>query len=197
MKTELILASESSVRRQILTNANIRFKSVSATIDEEGIKKGCLIEKIKLDRISDILADYKAKKISSKFPGTLVLGCDQTLIFNDKLLSKITKKTDIFNRLKSMNGNKHSLFSSAVIYLDNVSIWRITTKATLKMRNNKEAYLKEYIDRNYNQIVRSAGCYMMEGEGVRLFSEIEGDYFSILGIPLLPVLNFFYTRGEI
>jgi septum formation protein len=197
MKKELILASESQIRIQILKNAKINFKSVPAKVDEVNIKKSCLIENINLEQISDILADYKAKKVSAKYPGTLVLGCDQTLIFKNKLLSKIRKKKEIFNRLKGMSGKTHTLFSSAVIYLDNISIWRITTKATLTMRKNSDAYLKEYIDQNYNQIVHSTGCYMIEGEGIRLFNQIEGDYFSILGIPLLPVLDFLYTRGEI
>jgi septum formation protein len=197
MKKELILASESQIRIQILKNAKINFKSVPAKVDEVNIKKSCLIENINLEQISDILADYKAKKVSAKYPGALVLGCDQTLIFKNKLLSKIRKKKEIFNRLKGMSGKTHTLFSSAVIYLDNISIWRITTKATLTMRKNSDAYLKEYIDQNYNQIVHSTGCYMIEGEGIRLFNQIEGDYFSILGIPLLPVLDFLYTRGEI
>jgi len=197
MKKELILASESQIRIQILKNSKINFKSVPAKVDEVNIKKSCIIKNINLAQISDILADYKAKKVSAKYPEALVLGCDQTLIFKNKLLSKIRKKKEIFNRLKGMSGEKHTLFSSAVIYLDNISIWRITTKATLTMRKNSDAYLKKYIDQNYNQIVHSTGCYMIEGEGIRLFNQIEGDYFSILGIPLLPVLDFLYTRGEI
>ena len=197
MKKELILASESQIRIQILKNSKINFKSVPAKVDEGNIKKSCIIKNINLAQISDILADYKAKKVSAKYPEALVLGCDQTLIFKNKLLSKIRKKKEIFNRLKGMSGEKHTLFSSAVIYLDNISIWRITTKATLTMRKNSDAYLKKYIDQNYNQIVHSTGCYMIEGEGIRLFNQIEGDYFSILGIPLLPVLDFLYTRGEI
>ena len=197
MKKELILASESQIRIQILKNSKINFKSVPAKVDEVNIKKSCIIKNINLAQISDILADYKAKKVSAKYPEALVLGCDQTLIFKNKLLSKIRKKKEIFNRLKGMSGEKHTLFSSAVIYLDNISIWRITTKATLTMRKNSDAYLKEYINQNYNQIVHSTGCYMIEGEGIRLFNQIEGDYFSILGIPLLPVLDFLYTRGEI
>ena len=96
-----------------------------------------------------------------------------------------------------MNNNEHTLFSSAVIYQDNIPIWSTTTKAILKMRNNNNNYLNEYIDRNYNQIVRSTGCYMIEGEGIRLFKKIEGDYFTILGIPLLPILDFLCIRGEI
>ena len=197
MKTELILASESSIRSKILTNANIHFKSVPAKIDEESIKKSCLVESIKLEQISNILADYKAKKISLKYPGVMVIGCDQTLIFKNELLSKTKNRTDVFNRLQSMNNNEHTLFSSAVIYQDNIPIWSTTTKAKLKMRNNNDNYLNEYIDRNYNQIVRSTGCYMIEGEGIRLFTKIEGDYFTILGIPLLPILDFLCIRGEI
>ena len=146
--------------------------------------------------ISEILADSKARKVSLNNKLSVVIGCDQTLIFNNTILSKQKNKKDILERLYTLNNNTHTLLTSAVIYSHSKLVWKTTTKVILKMHHNDKQYLKDYVNRNYNQIVNSSGCYMIEGEGVRLFEHIEGDYFSILGMPLVEILSFLNLNSE-
>ena len=120
-----------------------------------------------------------------------------TLIFKKKLLSKVKEKSDVINRLYQLNNCEHHLYTSAVIYFENNPIWRVTNKAKLRMKNNSDAYITDYVKRNYDYIVKTTGGYMIEGEGVRLFKYIEGDYFSILGLPLIQILKFLNVRGKI
>ena len=150
-----------------------------------------------LSEISQKLAETKAKTISLESPNAYVIGCDQTLIFQKKLLSKVKEKPDVINRLHELNNDEHILYTSAVICFENKPIWRITKNAKLEMKNNSDGYIMDYVKRNYDCIVKTTGCYMIEGEGIRLFKHIDGDYFSILGLPLIPILNFLNARGEI
>ena len=197
MQMTLILASKSETRAKLLTNANVHFVCKRPNIDEKYLKMHFLLNGVDVSKISGKLAESKAKKVNLENPNAFVIGCDQTLIFKKKLLSKVKEKSDVINRLYQLNNCEHHLYTSAVIYFENNPIWRVTKKAKLRMKNNSDSYIINYVERNYNYIVKTTGCYMIEGEGVRLFKYIEGDYFSILGLPLIQILNFLNARGKI
>ena len=196
IKPDIILASNSPTRQKLLVNANISFRTITSNVDEALIKQHCKNNNIPIYEISEILADSKARKVSLNNKLSVVIGCDQTLIFNNTILSKQKNKKDILERLYILNNNTHTLLTSAVIYSHSKLVWKITTKVILKMRYNDKQYLKDYVNRNYNQIVNSSGCYMIEREGVCLFEHIEGDYFSILGMPLVEILSFLNLNSE-
>jgi len=196
MKPDIILASNSPTRQKLLVNSNISFRTITSNVDEALIKQHCKNNNIPIYEISEILADSKARKVSLNNKLSVVIGCDQTLIFNNTILSKQKNKKDILERLYTLNNNTHTLLKSAVIYSHSKLVWKKTTKVILKMHYNDKQYLKDYVNRNYNQIVNSSGCYMIEGEGVRLFEHIEGDYFSILGMPLVEILSFLNLNSE-
>ena len=197
MKNKIILASNSLIRKKLLSTANIEFQTIISNVDETLIKNKFRTKNISLYKVSEILADNKARKVSLDNKNSIVIGCDQTLIFKNKILSKQKTKKEVFERLYLLNGKKHTLLTSAVIYSKFKIVWKLTTKATLKMHSNDTDYIKDYVERHYNQIVNSPGCYMIEGEGVRLFKHIDGNYFSILGIPLIEILSYLYLNGEL
>ena len=197
MQMTLILASKSETRAKLLTSANVDFVCTKPNIAEENLKIHFLLNGTDVSKISGKLAETKAKKINLESPSAFVIGCDQTLIFKTKLLSKVKERSDVINRLYQLNNCEHHLYTSAVIYFENNPIWRVTKKAKLRMKNNSDAYITDYVKRNFDYIVKTTGCYMIEGEGVRLFKYIEGDYFSILGLPLIQILNFLDARGKI
>ena len=195
--SELILASGSSIRAELLRNAGIAFDVVVPRIDETAIKASLIPEGAKTRDIADTLAEMKARKVSQKFRSSWVIGCDQVLDLNGDILSKPTNQMDALSQLKSLRNTSHSLFSAAVIYFDGEPVWRHVGKVRLRMRNFSDAYLKTYIERNWDQIRYSVGSYQLESEGVRLFSQVEGDFFHVLGLPLLEILNFLSMRGVI
>ena len=193
----LILASKSKTRAKLLSNANIDFVCKKPNIDEDNLKMYFLLNDTDLSKISGKLAEFKAKKISLKNPNAYVIGSDQTLILKKKLLSKANEKSEVINRLRQLNNCEHHLYTSAVIYFESNPIWRVTEKAKLGMKDNNDRYITDYVKRNYDYIVKTTGCYMIEGEGVRLFKHIEGDYFSILGMPLIEILSFLNLNNEL
>lgn len=195
--SELILASGSSIRAELLRNAGIAFDVVVPRIDETAIKASLIPEGAKTRDIADTLAEMKARKVSQKFRSSWVIGCDQVLDLNGDILSKPANQMDALSQLKSLRNTSHSLFSAAVIYLDGEPVWRNVGKVRLRMRNFSDAYLETYIERNWDQIRYSVGSYQLESEGVRLFSQVEGDFFHVLGLPLLEILNFLSMRGVI
>ncbi len=197
MSIPLILASGSAIRAQLLENAAVPFLVKVARVDEETIKHALRAEQAKPRDIADALAEMKARKISDKTPGAMVLGCDQVLDFNGELLSKPKSPEDAVQQLQALRGNRHMLLSAVVIYQDGEPIWRHVGQVRLRMRDSSDAYLQGYVDRNWHSIQHAVGAYKLEEEGVRLFSNIDGDYFNVLGMPLLELLNFLTLRGVI
>ncbi|MFT4959870.1 MAG: septum formation protein [Paracoccaceae bacterium] len=197
MPIPLVLASGSAIRAQLLKNAGVAFSVQLPRIDEQSIKQSLIAEDISPRDIADALAEMKAGKISDKTPGSLVLGSDQVLDFDGTLLSKPQSPDEALAQLKSMRGKRHRLFSAAVIYEDGKPVWRHVGRVTLHMRAASDAYLQGYVERNWPEIGHAVGAYMLEQEGVRLFSRIEGDYFHVLGMPLLEILEYLTVRGII
>lgn len=197
MPTPIILASGSSIRRQLLQNAGVDFEVQTARVDEQSIKASLLSEAAKPRDIADALAEYKALRVASKRPDALVIGCDQVLEHDGALLSKATSAEDLKRQLTQLRGATHRLHSAAVIFEDGKPVWRAVKEAKLTMRDVSDSYLDAYIARNWETVQHCVGGYQLEGEGARLFAQIVGDYFTVLGIPLLDVLNYLSLKGAI
>ena len=195
--TTLVLASGSKIRRTLLQDAGLAIEVNKPLLDEEAIKAAMLAEGAPPRDIADILAQEKALKISRKFPDATVLGCDQVLDFNGTLLSKPASPDDVRAQLRAMRGKRHSLLSAAVICEGGKPIWRHIGQVRLTMRDFSDSYLDSYISRNWDEIRHCVGGYMLEKEGVRLFSRIEGDYFNVLGLPMIELMNYLTIKGVI
>ncbi len=197
MAAPLILASGSEIRRTLLENAGVQASVQVARIDEETIKTSLLADGATPRDIADALAEGKAHKVSLKNPDALVIGCDQVLALGQDLLSKPKTADDAIGQLRRLRGNTHQLLSAAVIYENGAPKWRQVGVARLTMREFSDEYLADYVARNWDSIQHSVGGYKLEEEGVRLFSRIDGDYFTILGIPLLELLTYLTIRGTL
>ncbi|MBV2359409.1 Maf family protein [Thalassococcus sp. CAU 1522] len=197
MKTALILASGSHIRAQMLSSAGLTFDIDSPRIDEDAVKASLRAEGATARDIADALAESKARKIAARHPQSLVLGCDQVLEFEDTVLSKPETRDEARDQLIVLRGRQHSLHSAAVLYRDGNPVWRHVDTARLTMRRFSDAYLDAYLDRNWPSVASSVGGYKLEEEGVRLFARIDGDHFTILGLPLLPLLNNLSLTGTI
>ncbi len=197
MSSTLILASGSQIRGQLLRQAGISHEVVVPRVDEQMVKEALQAEEATPRDIADALAELKARKVSEKHPEALVIGCDQVLDHQGKLLSKPKSREDAIHQLQSLRGDKHSLLSAAVICEDGRPIWRHVGQVRLRMRDISDAYITAYIDRNWDSIQHAVGCYKLEEEGVRLFTSIQGDYFHVLGMPFLELINYLTLRGDL
>ena len=197
MSEELVLASASRIRADLLTAAGVKFCTKVARIDEATIIDSLVSEKLLPRDIADALADLKAQRVSGQTPGAIVLGCDQILECAGVLSAKPTSPHELKSQLIGLRGQTHQLHSAAVIYHSGQPIWRFVGTAKLKMRFFSDAYIDQYITDNWSTVRHCVGGYALEAEGVRLFSKIDGDYFTVLGLPLLEVLAFLTERGVI
>ena len=197
MPQPLVLASTSDIRQTLLRNAGLDFDVVAARVDEETVRNSMLAEDASPRDIADALAELKATKVSAKRPDDLVIGCDQVLNLQGRLLSKPTTPEEARAQLGDMRGKRHDLLSAAVICEGGKPIWRHVGVVRMTMRSFSDVYLDGYIARNWESIRHSVGAYKLEEEGVRLFSRIEGDYFTVLGMPLLDLLSYLTLRGDI
>lgn len=197
MSVPLVLASGSAIRARLLENAGLAFRTAVPRVDEQAIKQALIAENATPRDIADTLAEMKARRISDKIPGALVIGCDQVLEFDGALISKPASADSALAQVKAMRGKRHRLLSAAVVCQDGSPVWRHVGQVRLTMRQSSDAYLADYVARNWNSIRHAVGAYKLEEEGVRLFTAIDGDYFNVLGMPLLELLNFLAVRGEI
>lgn len=197
MPMPLMLASASPTRAEMLRRAGIAIEVHPARIDEEALKESLAQENATPRDIADALAEQKARKVSARFDGKLVLGADQILDFDGAALSKPATRDEAHAQLDKLRGKDHRLFSAAVLARDGVPVWRAIDTVRLTMRAISDTYMGDYIDRNWPDISGSVGGYRIEEEGVRLFSNIEGSHFAILGLPLLPLLTHLAMIGEI
>ncbi|MGJ8615931.1 MAG: Maf family protein [Sulfitobacter sp.] len=197
MVQPLILASGSDIRAKLLRQADVDHVVERPRVDEEMIKQAMIAEVATPRDIADALAEMKARRVSDKHPGALVLGCDQVLDHRGNMLSKPVDRCDAIKQLSALRGDRHSLLSAAVLYEDGKPIWRHVGQVRLRMREVSDGYIVDYVARNWDSIQHTVGCYKLEEEGVRLFSNIEGDYFHVLGMPLLELLNYLTLRGDL
>ena len=195
--TELILASASSVRASVLKNAGIPFRIEPAAIDEETIKAGLFGQGRQPREIADALAEAKALDRSRAIPDALVLGADQVLVFENECISKSSSLEDARRLLRRLRGNLHRLISAMVLTQNGEPVWRHLETATLWMRQFSDAFLDTYLADEGQSLLGGVGCYRLEGRGIQLFTRIEGDYFAILGLPLLPLLSALRERGVV
>ena len=197
MVTPIILASGSEIRGRLLQQANIPHAVEKPRVDEDAIKLAMQKDGATPRDIADALAEAKARRISAKHPEALVLGCDQVLDHRGEMMSKPTSRADAIAQLTRFRGDRHMLLSAAVLYESGRPIWRHIGPVRLRMREVSDTYIADYVERNWESIRHSVGCYKLEEEGVRLFSSIEGDYFHVLGMPLLELMNYLVLRGEL
>jgi septum formation protein len=190
----LLLASKSETRRHMLEAAGVSFEPVSAPLDEEAAKAGLAAAGFEARDMAEMLAEMKAKSVSAG--DALVLGADQILERDDgSILSKPESRDDALAQLRSLAGRTHSLHSAAVIAQNGERIWAATESAALTVRPLGDAFLEDYLDREYEAVRWNVGGYRVEGLGAQLFERIEGSHFAVLGLPLLPLLSFLRARG--
>lgn len=193
----LILASASKTRLKLLQAAGVEAEALPARIDEEAIRLSLEAEAAKPRDIADTLAEMKARKLAEKHPDALVLGCDQVLSFDGKVWGKPETPDQARDHLRALRGQTHTLISAIVAYEKAEPVWRYVSEARLTMGRFSDEFLDDYIARNWDSIRHSVGGYKLEEEGVRLFIDIRGDHFTILGLPLLPLLAWMGNRGFI
>ena len=184
----VILASKSASRNALLSAAGVRFEARSPGVDEAAAKASLLAEGSGPREVADALAELKAVRISARAEG-LVIGADQTLDLDGQLIDKAESLQEARERLTALRGRPHKLHSAVVVARDGAPIWREVKSATLWVRPFSEAFLDDYLAREGEALLGSVGCYRLEGLGVQLFERIEGDYFTILGLPMLGLLD--------
>lgn len=195
-RTLVSLASKSAARQAILRNAGVTFEAVGSGVDEDAAKAGLLAEGASPREVADALAELKAFKVSTKRPG-LVIGSDQTLDLDGVLYDKVDTVEAARERLLQLRGKVHKLHSAVVVARDGQPIWRVVETTKLSVRNFSDAWLDGYLERNAPDILSSVGCYFLEGEGVQMFDRIDGDYFAILGLPVVGLFDFLRLHGAL
>ena len=190
MLSKIILASKSKVRKEILNKNNIQCVVEPSNVDEDIVKKSLLKEKATPEIISKNLAELKANKISNKNRNLLVLGADSVIDLDGELISKPNDREEAFGILKKLNGRKHSLISSVCISLNGNMTWNYTDKAFLTMKKMGEDELKNYLKKISDEALYAYNVYQIEGEGRHLFSKIEGDRNTIMGLPVQKIKDY-------
>lgn len=197
MASALVLASGSETRAKLLRNAGLEIETVPARIDEASMRAALLAEDAPPRDVADTLAQMKAEKVSRKVPEALVLGCDQVLEHRGAIFSKPQSVDDALSQLKTLRDDRHRLLSAAVVCQGGKPLWRHVGVVRLQMRSFSDAWLDGYVARNWESIRDCVGCYKLEEEGVRLMSRVEGDYFTVLGLPLIELLGWLTVRGDL
>ncbi|WP_026942850.1 Maf family protein [Hellea balneolensis] len=192
----VILASGSQIRRKLMSDAGLEFEVIVKPVDEAAIKASMLAESARLRDIADALAEAKAMRVSRIEEG-LVIGADQIMVMDGELYDKPKDINDARERLKLMRGKTHFLVGAVVICEGGQAVWRHMAKTKLTMRDFSDGFLEDYIEKEDDLLTKSVGAYRFEGLGAQLFSHVEGDFFSILGLSLLPVMDYLRLRGAI
>ena len=191
----LILASASPARRRLLAAAGVDFGTHPAGVDEGALKTAMLRDGASPTEIAERLAETKARRISASNPGALVLGADQILTMDGEILSKPNDLAEARAQLERLSGRTHRLIAALCVVETGRPVWRDRDEVELTVRRLSRGFLDAYLDAAGQDVLTSVGCYRLEGLGIQLFSAIEGDYFTVLGLPLLPLLVFLRDRG--
>ncbi len=194
---EIVLASASRTRRAMLDSAGIDFRIAPANIDEDAIKHSMLADGATGSDIAATLAEQKARRVAPAFPGQPVLGSDQILLLDGIIVSKPADRAAALSQLKMLRGRDHFLVSSACILLDGEPVWRGSDSARLTMRNFSDEFAEAYLDAVGDIALEGPGAYRIEGLGAQLFTRIEGSHFTVLGLPLLALLDYLRTQGDL
>ncbi len=193
----VVLASASPTRTRLLNDAGLTVRTIPADIDEAPIKDAMRAEDASVTDTATALAETKAMRVSMKCPADLVIGADQMLECDGRWYDKPHGLADVRAHLQTLRGRRHTLVTSAVVVQNGARLWQHSDTADLVMRSFSDAFLDEYIAAAGEDALTSVGGYRLEGLGAQLFESVRGDYFTILGLPLLPLLDFFRTRGAI
>jgi septum formation protein len=195
--TALILASQSPFRRMLMENAGLAFETQAAEIDERAIETALGARNPRPPEIAEALAIEKALDVARRNPGALVIGSDQTLSLDGRVFHKPADMSEAKAHLSAMSGRTHSLNCGIALVRDGQTLWSHVSIAHLTMRPLSEAFIDGHLARVGPRVLASVGAYQLEGEGVQLFDRIDGDYFTILGLPLLPLLAKLRDLGAI
>ena len=187
---EIILASKSQVRKEILDKNNISNRVEPSNVDEDAVKNSLIKENASPTDISKNLAELKANKISQKYPDNFVLGADSVIDLEGHIISKPSDRSEALEILKKLNGKKHNLISSVCISKNGTMIWNYSDKATLTMKMFNEKELKNYLSKLSDEALYAYNVYQIEGEGRNLFSNIEGDENTIMGLPIKKIKEY-------
>jgi len=197
MAEKLILASGSPYRKALLENAGIDIEAVPAQVDERAVEATLEGSGLTPDDVALVLAEAKADEVSGRHPGALILGCDQTLSLGEEVLHKPADMEAARRQLLRMSGKAHSLNSALVLMRDGEALWRHVSVANLTMRELSPTFVGRYLAAVGDKALTSVGAYQIEGRGIQLFEKIDGDYFTIVGLPLLPLLAELRRMGAI
>ena len=192
---DIILASTSKIRGKILSAAGIKFSVLNSELDEEQAKNS--LTELSPQRISLELARLKSEKISRQHPNAMTIGADQVLGFKDQIFNKPVSRADAESQLSMLRNATHTLYSAVSCAIAGAEVWNHCSEARLTMRDFTPDFLSSYLDSSPADYLSSVGAYRLEESGIQLFEKIEGDYFTILGLPILPLLGFLRQRGII
>ncbi|MBY6264695.1 Maf-like protein [Azospirillum sp. 412522] len=191
----LVLASGSRTRAAMLERAGVTAVLDRPLVDEDEVKAAGRAEGVSADIVAEALAELKAQRITRRHPGALVVGADQMLECEGRWFDKPADRAAARDQLLDLRGRTHRLVSCAVVVRDGERMWHRIDSARLTMRNFSESFLDDYLDQAGDEVLHSVGAYQLEGLGAQLFHRVEGDFFTILGLPLLPLLGFLRVHG--
>ena len=197
MTQEIILASGSPHRRSLLENAGVEFSAEKPAIDERAVEAALAGSGATPEDVAAVLAETKAAAVSERRPEALVIGSDQTLSLGDELFHKPANMEEARRQLLRLSGKTHQLSSGIVLARNGETVWRHVAVAHMTMRPLDPTYIGRYLSKVGEAALSSVGCYQIEGRGIRLFERIEGDFFTIIGLPLLPLLAALREQGAI
>jgi septum formation protein len=193
----IILASGSQTRLALLTQAGLTVEAIAPSVDEQEMRAAFQAEQASAEACAEALAELKAMRISQRHPGALVIGADQMLDLNGVWFDKPADLDHARAHLQALRGKTHRLVTAAVVALNGSRIWHTIDSARLTMRPFSDAFLDDYLGRMGPSVLSSVGAYHLEGQGAQLFAKVEGDFFTILGLPLLPLLGFLRDNGAL
>lgn len=198
---ELVLASASPTRHKMLAAARLNFTAHPVFLDEEGVRQAARSQGMVLSDIAVLLAEMKAEAASHQHPDCLIIGCDQLLICGDEIFAKPATRQEAASHLGQLQGRTHQLATAVVIYARGQRLWHHLASPALTMRPLDQAQIASYLEIAGEEVLSSPGCYQIEGPGAQLMQAVSGDYFAILGLPLLPLLaqlrEFGLSAGQI